>query len=414
MRRIAVPTAAVTVVLVAGSFPCGAGDPSSSTADVAVLSAGLADFTFDLHRSLADGREDTVWSPFGVAITLGMVRCGSAGETDAGLAEALRCPLDSKRFHAAFRSLRDEVTVALKSGGARLAVGKLVVGQRGMVPRRDFVDDLEANYAGVWRTADFGSDSDVAALNDWVRQTTRGRVAKVFRRDPEIRMTVTGIFCMQADWREAFPVAHTEPRRFHRSDASTIQVSTMFEESRCADLATADGVELARLPYGQGGLHMLVAMPKEADGLRSLENTLNGRVWYTWMTALSRAAPVIAHVYLPKFRIEEKHDLRDPLSRMGASDVFSLEKADLRWMSDEKPGVCLNALLQHAGIITDEKGSEAWSVTHGEFISMGGPREDRPVREFRADRPFLFFVYGGVRNTVLFMGRVTFSPPVAR
>jgi serpin B len=132
------------------------------------------------------------------------------------------------------------------------------------------------------------------------------------------------------------------------------------------------------------------------------------------MDALSSAAPVTAHVYLPRFRLEETLDLRSPLCNTGASDVFDMEKADLRWVSDEKPGVCLNALLQHAGIITDEKGSEAWSVTHGEFISMGGPREDRPVREFRADRPFLFIVYGGVRNTVLFLGRVTFSQPVAR
>jgi serine protease inhibitor len=157
---------------------------------------------------------------------------------------------------------------------------------------------------------------------------------------------------------------------------------------------------------------MLVAVPKQVDGLRSIEDSLSGQVWRGWMNALSSAAPVTAHVYLPRFRLEEKWDLRSPLCSMGASDLFDDLKADLRWVTDEKPGVFLNTLEQHAGIITDEKGSEAWSVTHGEFISMGGPPTAPPVRVFRADRPFLFFVYGGVRNTVLFMGRVTFSQPV--
>ena len=95
--------------LAAVALPGVAEDRSSSTTDVAVLSAGLSDFTFDLHRRLAKGNEDMIWSPFGAAMTLGMIRCGSAGETDAGIARALRCPMDVGSFHAAFHALRDGV-----------------------------------------------------------------------------------------------------------------------------------------------------------------------------------------------------------------------------------------------------------------------------------------------------------------
>ncbi|MBU4461277.1 MAG: hypothetical protein KJ579_11960, partial [Verrucomicrobia bacterium] len=285
---------------------------------MAALSAGLADFTFEMHRRLAVGTNDLVWSPFGVAITLGMIRCGSAGDTDAGLAGVMRCSLEGDRFHRAFRSLRDEVAESLKRGGARMAVGKLVVGHSGMAPRPSFLKALSDIYGAAWRTANFASESDVGALNEWVRATTRGRVDRVFDTNPDLRMTVTGIFCMQADWSQGFDIENTKPRPFLREDESSILVPTMNGTSVGIRVASADGVDLASLPYGRGGLAMLVVVPRRGGGLRALEGSLGRQMWNEWMVALARAGRMDAHVYMPRFSIEQQLSLREPLSAMGA------------------------------------------------------------------------------------------------
>ncbi|OQW97282.1 MAG: hypothetical protein BWK77_02120 [Verrucomicrobia bacterium A1] len=226
-------------------------------------------------------------------------------------------------------------------------------------------------------------------------------------------MTVTGIFCMQADWSQAFDIANTKPRPFLREDESSILVPTMYCISEGIRVAAADGVDLASLSYGNGGLAMLVVVPKRGDGLRALEGSLGRQTWNEWRVAFARASRVRAHVYMPRFRIEQELSLREPLSAMGASDHFDKERADLRWVTAEQPGVRVDSLVQHAGIIADEKGTEAWSVTHGDFVSMGAPPPPLPMRVFRADRPFLFFVYEAQRDTILFMGRVTFAKAAA-
>ena len=62
-------------------------------------------------------------------------------------------------------------------------------------------------------------------------------------------------------------------------------------------------------------------------------------------------------------------------------------------------------LAQRAGIIVDEKGTEAWAAT-GEFIALGIEPPPPPIREFRADHPFLFLIRERRNGTILFMGRV--------
>ena len=413
------PIAVAVLTLTAVALPAVADDGSSSAADVAMLSSGLASFSLDLHRALAAGGGDRIGSPFGAAIMMGMIRCGSAGETDAGIARALRCPLDVGRFHTAFRALRDGVGESLRSADARLSVAKSLVGPRGLVARPDFVAALSNHYAATWATLDFSRPAEAARiLNQWVAHRTRNRVTDLYAPasfQPDTQLVATGVFCFEADWADPFPAIATQDRPFHRADGTTVDVAMMRAVRSDVAVASADGAVFARLPYRGGNVAMLVALPARIADLALLEASLTAQRWEAWRAAL-RAAPVDpVEILLPKFSAEQSRDLGGPIAAMGAEDLFSRSKADLRWMTDAKVPPYLAALVERAGIRVDEKGTEAWSAIRGEFIAMGGtPPPPPPRRVFRVDRPFLYAVYEERHGTILFMGRITLErTPVA-
>ncbi len=48
--------------------------------------------------------------------------------------------------------------------------------------------------------------------------------------------------------------------------------------------AEVEGLQLLELPYAGGDLSMVVLLPKEIGGLKSLESSLNGRTLESWLT----------------------------------------------------------------------------------------------------------------------------------
>jgi len=52
----------------------------------------------------------------------------------------------------------------------------------------------------------------------------------------------------------------------------------------------------------------------------------------------------------------------------------------------------------------DEKGTEAAAVTLNLMAYSAGPGSEPPVKQFIADRPFVFFIREKGSNAILFMG----------
>jgi len=109
------------------------------------------------------------------------------------------------------------------------------------------------------------------------------------------------------------------------------------------------------------------------------------------------------HVWIPKFKLDEKLNLTEILAAMGLTDMFDMNSADFSGIDGTKE-LYVSKVLHQAVIDVNEEGTEAAAAT-AVVISLRCAVLKDPF-EFRADRPFLFFIRDNLTNSALFLGRL--------
>ena len=110
---------------------------------------------------------------------------------------------------------------------------------------------------------------------------------------------------------------------------------------------------------------------------------------------------VTVKVWIPKFEISHTMSMKEPMTKLGITDVFT-KKADLSGFSADK-GLFVSQIVQKCVVKVDEKGSEAAAATGVTLMMRAVP--PKPV-EFKADRPFIYAVVSKATGIILFSGRL--------
>ena len=74
--------------------------------------------------------------------------------------------------------------------------------------------------------------------------------------------------------------------------------------------------------------------------------------------------------------------------------------------------VMFNQVLHRAVVDVNEEGTEAAAATAVVYL-LGCARFPREILEFRADRPFLFFIRDNATKSILFIGRLVRPDPLS-
>ncbi|QTD54559.1 serpin family protein [Parasphingorhabdus cellanae] len=122
-----------------------------------------------------------------------------------------------------------------------------------------------------------------------------------------------------------------------------------------------------------------------------------------WIEKLKNTLSVKTIVTLPKFKLEMKSELSEPISRLGMKIPFSNE-ADFSEMTDEP--LAIDGIIHQTFLEVDEKGTEAAAATALGIVVTASARkkEPKPVI-FKADHPFFFLIRDRRTDAILFMGR---------
>ena len=121
-----------------------------------------------------------------------------------------------------------------------------------------------------------------------------------------------------------------------------------------------------------------------------------------------------ADVYLklPKFDIEDKYYLKEPLQALGVNRAFVAGEAQFSKMflpKEQHYDYWIGKVIQKAKISVAEWGTEAAAVT---VVEMDGATSVGPGAEpkrgyFYADHPFVFLIGEATSGTILFEGTYT-------
>lgn len=380
---------------------------SSDSADnLAALRRAQIKFAVDAYSKAEKGDSNFFFSPMSIYISLGMVYGGARGETEKQLATALQTDLGQEMYHRAFAQMRNKINDSLKYSRVRLNVAKLIAIQANYPLQETFVSLAREHYDSEILQVDFQRASLPAQiqLNAWIEKHTNGKIKGLLGGiEPSTRLILLNAIYFKATWEKVFSEYATQPRPFWVEKTKAIEVPTMYQKEKFL-YGESDLVQVLKLPYLGKAVSMILVLPRNLDGLDELEATLNSEHIDEWMSLLAPPDTFEVQVYLPRFEMETDMALSSVLCAMGAIDLFSATDADLSAISTQQP-LFFSTAIHRAGVIVDEKGTEAWAAT-GEFISMGSKPKPPPRKVFRADHPFLFFIVENSQKVILFMGRV--------
>ena len=279
----------------------------------------------------------------------------------------------------------------------QLSVANSIWGRKDYGWRPEFLGIQKTRFGTELQHADFAADPEHERerINRWVEKKTRNRIKELLvpgQITPQTTMVLANAIYFKGKWVTEFDKERTRDVPFHLANDSIVKVPMMHTDTKCG-YAQRDGLTLVELPYKGGELSMVVILPQFPDGLPALEKKLTPQTLASWLGELKDRAKL--EISLPRFKIETRYELKEPLAELGMTDAFG--SADFTGMA---PGSTepIAYVTHRAFMEVNEEGTEAAAAT-----AVVRPSSSYPP-PFYADHPFLFFIRDVQHGTILFYG----------
>jgi len=381
--------------------------PDVPPSDLSGLATGNSQFAFDLYQQLKGQKSTNIFcSPLSISQALAMTWAGARGTTESQMADTLHFTLGQAKLHPAFNKLdlvlqsRGEGAKGKDSEPFRLNIANSIWGQDGWSWLPPFLDTLALNYGAGMRLVDFAAAPNDCRviINDWVENKTEDRIKDLLPEGiitTDTRLVLVNAIYFNAAWRFPFEKENTHPGAFNLLDGSAVTADLM-EQAADIRYMEGDGYKAAEMEYDGRELSMVILLPS-VDRFQEIESSLDAAFIQQTIDGLQEATVSLT---LPKFEYDSDFSLGDTLIAMGMPDAFS-GAADFSGM-DGTLRLYITAVVHKAFVSVDEAGTEAAAAT----AVVVGEKAIPQVEEFRADRPFIFFIRDIQTGTILFVGRV--------
>jgi serpin B len=377
-------------------------------------------FAARLYRYLAATPGNTFLSPASIRVALGMAYAGAAGATAEEMARTLALEGDASAVRRGFAALlrawkslgelprapqNEWDRQSLEQQRILLRVVSRLFGQQGYSFRKEFLAVLATEYGAPLCEVDFREPEAVRTLiNDWIEEQTEKRIRELIQPgmvNADTRMVLCNAVHFKARWTFEFSEHATRPGPFFVDAARSVDAPLMSQTQHYG-YAETKGAQLVELPYGAGGLAMLLVVPRERDGLARIESKMDDDAIAKWTGALS---PQRVHLTMPRFRIDSAFRMKEALAALGMRTAFEYGPADFSGMDGSRQ-LCVSEVIHQAFVEVDERGTEAAAASAVVAVFGAPPPKMAEPIELRADRPFLFLIRDVRTATVLFMGRL--------
>lgn len=185
------------------------------------------------------------------------------------------------------------------------------------------------------------------------------------------------------------------------------------------------GAHVLQLPYKGDEISMYILLPPFAEARSADDQNTNApdsiRQLIERVTGKTQGAtelrdilkngmpPREVEISLPKFSMDKELPVGQLLQALGAGDLLS-STADLRGLlADGEPSLHLGDAVHRAVVEVTEEGTTATAAT-----ALFSFRSSRPAEPaiFKANHPFLYFIWEKSSSSILFAG-VYRTPPTA-
>nr|O54759.1 RecName: Full=Alpha-1-antitrypsin-like protein CM55-ST; Flags: Precursor [Tamias sibiricus]BAA24418.1 alpha1-antitrypsin-like protein [Tamias sibiricus] len=359
----------------------------------------LAEFALSFYRVLARQSNTTniFFSPVSIATALAMLSLGTKGDTHTQILEGLDFNLTEMAeadIHQGFQNLLQ--TLNRPNTQLQLTSGNGLFIDRNLKLLDKFLEDVKSLYHSEAFSTNFTNTQEARQqINSYVEKGTQGKIVELLKElDRDTVLALVNYIFFKGKWKQPFNEEQTREKDFHVDEATTVRVPMMnrlgmFHLHHCSTLASW----VLQMDY-LGNATAIFLLPDKGK-MQHLEDTVTTEILTKF---LKNRQTTKSQLYFPKVSISGTYDLKDVLSSLGITKVFSSE-ADLSGVTEEAP-LSVSKALHKAVLDIDEEGTEAAGGT-----VLGNIRSTLRY-EVIFDRPFLVVIYEHHTKSPLFVGKV--------
>ncbi|XP_063088191.1 serpin B7 [Cavia porcellus] len=377
---------------------------------MASLAAANAEFGFNLLREMdnSQGNENVFFSFLSIFTALSLIRLGSRGDCAQQIDKTLLLTTsghrnvsnNQSRLQFQLKNVLCDINASHKDYELRIANG--LFAEKEFDINETYIECAEKLYKARVERVDFTNDIDdtTCKINKWIENETHGKIKNVFNDNSisssAVMVLVNAVY-FKGKWKSAFTKRDTIKCHF-KSPKCSKQVVPMMHQERRFNLTTIQepSMQVLQLIY-HGGMSMYILLP-ESD-LSQIERSLSFRNLMKWTNPKKMKSQYV-EVFLPKFKIDKKYEMKNYLEALGLKDIFDESKADLSGIASGGR-LYISKLMHRSYIEVSEEGTEAAAATENNIVEKQLPEST----VFRADRPFLFVIRKN--DIILFSGKVS-------
>ncbi|CAF4960629.1 unnamed protein product [Rotaria sp. Silwood1] len=383
-------------------------------------------FGLKLYSTLGQNKknENVFVSPISISLAMSMCAVGARQETLNQMLKSFEVSSSEQLIKTA-EQIMNVFSIVNQDKQVQLKLANRLYAQKAYQLQQEYLKIVQNSFKADIKLEDFEHESKQAVqrINAWVEQQTNNFIHDLLKTSditPETRLIILNSIYFKGAWMKQFRNNLTDENAdFHEVNGKISKVKLMYQKEKFSYDKNDDlHIEIVDLPYRSENKDVefvfTVILPNQGVQLDVIEQKLASQP-NLMKTLLNRQnmRTELLHLYLPKFRMESTFQLNDILQQVGIKDAFIDYKANFSGIASEehnRDNLYISKVIHKTFIDVNEQGSEAAAVTAVilDVRSAVFP-PPRPI-EFKADRPFLFFIRESRQNIVLFSGRFM-SPP---
>lgn len=343
-----------------------------------------------------------VVSPLSLAMNLGMVANGTAGETQQQIIDAINMgPDDIDALNGLMHKLMDKLPALDPKTEVSIANSLWLESSKSASFNPAFTTKLNTDYYAYLKTIDdLGGAGGAKQINAWANDRTKGLIPQIIKEElGNVSFAAINALYFKGFWRQQFNKKRTSERLFTNLDGSTFYRKTMEHDAMLVQAYDEEHYRAIAIPYGNEAYSMIILLPDE--GLDPVKTFAEANIDDLTKLAKGEMYSSRMHVRLPRFDITTNVNFVPALKAMGMTLPFN-PNADFSPMTTSE--ICLGKVFQGAKIIVDEEGTEAAAVTVSSGLDACGPPNNP---EFFVDHSFAFAIAERSTGVMLFIGAVT-------
>ena len=360
------------------------------------------DFVFAFYSKVAkiNSGSNIFFSPLSISTAFSMAYEGADENTAVEMQQVFGFESDDQKRQKEISDILSRLNH--KDDGYKLQVANALWVKDGYEIKQGYIDTAKTHYSSTVENVDFVTDDGIDRINQWVQDKTNDKIEKILdpgSTDEMTLMAITNAVYFKGKWSSQFSPEKTTDKPFWADKDHSVNVPMMREPADMYNYAETDELQVLELNYLGGDVSMMILLPKDRDGLESLEKSLGKEKFDSIKNSMTRQ-PLT--VQMPKFEFETEYNLIEPLKNLGLRDAFDKDMANFQGITNVQ--IYLEQAKHKAFVNVNEEGTEAAAITALVVRLTSGPPD--PIYEFIADHPFMFVISEKDTDEILFIGRV--------